>query len=36
MPDFLRDFLVFFSLIEREILEQASRQLATEEPNKYL
>ena len=35
MSDFLRDFsLVFFSLIEIEISEQASRQITTEEPKK--
>ena len=35
MFDLLRDFfLAFFSIIESEISEQASRQVATEEPNK--
>ena len=35
MSDLFRDFsLVFFSLIESEISEQASRQIAIEELNK--
>ena len=37
MFDLFWDFsLVFFSLIESEISEQANRQIATEEPNKGL
>ena len=33
--DLFRDFsLAFFSLIESEILEQANRQVTTEEPKK--
>ena len=37
MFDLFRDFfLAFFPIIESEISEQASRQVATEEPNKGL